>query len=1023
MAFLYFRPNYPQKMQQNWARLLLLIILLGTQLSVTSLYAQQYYFRNFRVENGLPQSQVYDVIQDARGFIWVATNGGGVARYDGKKFQNFTKEHGLVDDHVRRIWEDKLGNIWFLTYYGLSRYDGLHFHNYGVKDGFPESVFIDVYEDKPGELIIFLLQGPDQARLFRANKDGFAPLEFAQLRHDDIYGELYLTSVVQWNQGLLIKGKSGWYQFKNGTLESIGLPVPIRASNYVRPLFNNVNDELFLLSYQQRKWVLWEVSSNTEYQEWTLPPEIIPTRITQVFRDHDGDLWLVVQNEGLINISSSRPIRFNKASGFNGASDFIFKVIQDHENSFWIGTSVTGLFQYLDKQITYFGEQEGIGHPEVSALHSLDSQKVLIGLNDGELLMKEERGIREITNLGEKLGRVKQFRKMGSEHIWVVGHEGILSLHLPTGNFLFPPRLNQNLNLRRLSTLALREDEIWVGSIYDGLRVIFPNGQTKEIQSLPSRDIRYLFLDSQNRLWVCTNFGISCIAQGAYQPDQIDFKDKINRVLVFQALEDRQGRMWFATYGEGILMFDGKSWIKYDKSQGLDSDNVYGLSLDGQGHLWVSLQRSVEELDISGDEISPLRKFNVHRGYLGYENNPAAISAIGDFIWVGSTNGLYRIDQSVQESANLPQMRILDIDLDYENTNWLSFPFRTYGKDIDPWTGFPKDLEIPRNNNLLSLDLGLSSYRYPENFQFRWKLEGSGGRWSAWQPIQDLNIYNLGPGKYELITQLRTIEGKEGEEQMLLRFTILPPFWQNSYVYFLITATLVLITLLVVRWSVRARVRKKLERFSQQSKLVKERQRIARDLHDNVGSHLTYMITSLDELSEESPPHIRMQLEQLRAYGKSTIDQLRETIWAIHKEGFTITELCDRIKSLVYHFNQTRNIEIQFQIEGDTEKEISPVQILNIFRITQEAVNNAFKHSECSMLQVQICVSDTWLLLKIMDNGKGFDRKNANLIFGYGLVNMEERSNDIGASWSIDSAPGQGTKVTVRLPLNSEMIE
>jgi signal transduction histidine kinase len=208
-------------------------------------------------------------------------------------------------------------------------------------------------------------------------------------------------------------------------------------------------------------------------------------------------------------------------------------------------------------------------------------------------------------------------------------------------------------------------------------------------------------------------------------------------------------------------------------------------------------------------------------------------------------------------------------------------------------------------------------------------------------------------------------------------------------------------------------------RLEMENKLITQRERISRELHDNVGSQLTYingnidwLIVSKDFLSKEE--EIR-RLSVVSEASKSIMNDLRETIWVIKKESIKLEELSDRLKSFLQNqlaFSPNMDIEIIEDIKKDYR--FQPTESLNTYRICQEALNNAVKHASPSKIMLKILSDDRKnYYFCIADNGKGFDpeiKKQGH----YGIENMEQRAKETGADITIHSAPGKGTTIILQ---------
>ena len=206
-----------------------------------------------------------------------------------------------------------------------------------------------------------------------------------------------------------------------------------------------------------------------------------------------------------------------------------------------------------------------------------------------------------------------------------------------------------------------------------------------------------------------------------------------------------------------------------------------------------------------------------------------------------------------------------------------------------------------------------------------------------------------------------------------------------------------------------------------QNKLQEQRFRISRDLHDNIGAQLTFIISSLDSLKYgfKIPDKLNNKLKSISEFTSSTILELRDTIWAMNKTEITIEDLQARISNFIEKANlAASNTNFDFKV-NNFKKNISltSVEGMNVYRIIQETINNAIKYAEASQIEVIINFEKTTLEFKISDNGKGFDL--GELEFGNGINNIKKRAREINAELKIDSTKGKGTEVILNKQLNT----
>ncbi|UFH54059.1 7TM-DISM domain-containing protein [Spirosoma sp. KNUC1025] len=211
--------------------------------------------------------------------------------------------------------------------------------------------------------------------------------------------------------------------------------------------------------------------------------------------------------------------------------------------------------------------------------------------------------------------------------------------------------------------------------------------------------------------------------------------------------------------------------------------------------------------------------------------------------------------------------------------------------------------------------------------------------------------------------------------------------------------------------------------LAMKNSLLIEKERIARDLHDNVGAHLAFVVTNLSHISDQAEKQPVLngrqwsgQLRTIVKYTREAVKLLRETIWAIHQENFTVEEFSDRLNQYINRYVQeTDGLHVDAQITGSQTQRLSSAQVLNLFRIVQEALNNVIKHAQATQATVQLHVqSDGHINLRIHDNGRGFSWPNSAVTEPhYGLQNMQSRAKELGGTFRMIADEGTTVEVQV----------
>src|SRR5690606_766708 len=213
-----------------------------------------------------------------------------------------------------------------------------------------------------------------------------------------------------------------------------------------------------------------------------------------------------------------------------------------------------------------------------------------------------------------------------------------------------------------------------------------------------------------------------------------------------------------------------------------------------------------------------------------------------------------------------------------------------------------------------------------------------------------------------------------------------------------------------------------LSKIETQKELHRQRTKISRDLHDNIGSQLTFITSSLENIKyyfKDKSVDVNQKVDAISNYTKQTIVELRDMIWAMNKDQISLEDLKNRIGNLIGTASEAKTqIRFDFQVDStiDVQKKLTSFEGINIFRVIQEAVNNAVKHAQAKRIEVSIEKQNGRLLFSVSDNGKGFDSSQNNS--GEGLNNMKKRIEEISAELSIESVVNEGTKVVIKYSKN-----
>jgi signal transduction histidine kinase len=218
----------------------------------------------------------------------------------------------------------------------------------------------------------------------------------------------------------------------------------------------------------------------------------------------------------------------------------------------------------------------------------------------------------------------------------------------------------------------------------------------------------------------------------------------------------------------------------------------------------------------------------------------------------------------------------------------------------------------------------------------------------------------------------------------------------------------ILLIILIVLWRINAiNLRKKEQALLAAQKMQKEKERISRDLHDNVGGQLSYVLYSMDGVNIEDKEKRSAVISDINESVRSVISNLRETIWAINDEAISVNDFSDKLKVYVRSMFRNTGTKIIFNEKIENNIQLNSFVGLNLYRICQEIINNAFKHAQATELNITIA-SDDRVTIGISDNGVGFEL-NEDKENSFGLTNIKSRAAETKISLDVKTKPGAGT--------------
>ncbi|WP_439505008.1 histidine kinase [Sediminibacterium sp.] len=459
---------------------------------------------------------------------------------------------------------------------------------------------------------------------------------------------------------------------------------------------------------------------------------------------------------------------------------------------------------------------------------------------------------------------------------------------------------------------------------------------------------------------------------------------------------DKKNKNWILGTSNGLYEFSSNAILikSYTTKNGLANNYIYAGIIDNDKNLWCSHDKGISKIDSNGI-ISNLSKPD---GLQDDEFNYGAIAKTDDGeLFFGGINGLNSFYpnelNSNQDNSKLVITKI--------SSNEPYLP-----EDTAFWN--LNNLEFKHTNNRIKIQLSTIGNSTATSYNYQYRLIGIDKEWKNLNNTSEINLA-LNPGKYKLEILSGRFFNKRGLAQKRITLTIFPPTYLRWWFLLLFGGISVLTIWFAAKYITNRKYRKKMQAIEIQEQLEFERQRISRDLHDNMGAYTSALMANVEKL-KIIQGNIK-ELDKIQNNAEHILNSLRETIWVLNNKEIDIANFSDEFKN--YCFKILRNFDnISFEAIENLEKSylLKASDAINLNKILQEAFQNIIKHSKATRICFTIHASDK-LSMTLNDNGIGLDKSNK--LNGNGLENMEWRANESNARLSIFSEENKGTTISI----------
>jgi len=479
--------------------------------------------------------------------------------------------------------------------------------------------------------------------------------------------------------------------------------------------------------------------------------------------------------------------------------------------------------------------------------------------------------------------------------------------------------------------------------------------------------------------------------------------------------EDKTGALWLGT-SEGLNRFDPKTAAvaHYYVKDGLPNNFIYGILCDEQGRLWISTNKGLSCFD---DRLLPGKKFknyDARDGLQGDEfNQRTCFKNKNGELFFGGTDGLTRFHPDrIHDNPRVPPVVLTAFKKHDQRV--------LFDRDISE----VDNIELNYTDKAFSFEFAALNYTNSAKNQYAYMMESFDRNWIYCGTRRVAYYTNLDPGDYVFRVKGSNNDGVWNEKGITIKIKINPPFWATWWFRGLSALAVIGIigSMYERRISGLRKAKAAQEEFSRRLIATQEaeRKRIASELHDGLGQDLLIIKNELQQFTNSflGQGQSSNGLSELSDLAQEAINEVREISSNLHPHQLDRLGLKKALVAMINKIAQSAALQIDWDIDevsGFFSKEAE----INIFRLVQEGLNNIVKHAAATAATIQINKLATKIEIFVADNGIGFDADlysaSPAMQKGFGLSGMAERTRILHGEFSIDSAPGKGTRLRISI--------
>lgn len=1035
-----------------------IIALAAAVLAVTGGYAQvrpignpHYLLDVWTSDEGLPDSSVTSIVQTPDGYLWIGTHN-GLVRFDGVRFVVFDPINTPALKHARvlALFVDARGTLWINTYGGAmtSLLDGVFTHQWSggqVSAVFSQSdriyfallrgelVYRDAHPPGTNHWRSVALDGVTHGNFFQQDRSGTIWYH----TRDGAAGRVIGTNALPLpaDHGLQGSNVSAMTSDSQGriwvaTEREIAMWDGRRFEDQTASVGTDGGVSMLLATRTNGCWVLSpEKFSLLQGKRWKLEVKAWRQLAESAFyidayEDRNGGVWLRHFGQGLFHVRPDGSTqRITSTNGLPG--DRVSSWLEDREGNIWVGVERGGLVRLRERRFRVVGPAEGLANSAVSSVCEDSAGDVWIATFGGGLNRWRNNSLERFDlPSGAYRGSFFSVFPAAPNRLWISAGREDLTL-MEDGRIVPAPEAVHGIKALH----AAADGAVWMG--YQTGLARWHGGVLSTFgpaDGFDSQVVRALTTDAEGNVWIGTGNGtLIRYSHGSFVEFRPD--DGIEAAAIWSLLADPDGTVWLGTFRGGLLRFRDGVFRRFTTQHGLPNDIICQLLDDGNGNLWIGSRRgifslareSIDAFESGGARSLSCVAYGLYDGLPTLECSgsyqPSCWKAKDGTLWFATVKGAVSIQpRNVSRNEVPPPVAIEEMWVDGR-----MIQLRAGASTASP-------VQVPPGKHQLEFRFTALSFAAPDKVRFRYRLGSESAPWLEAGGDRSARYSSLTPGEYRFEVIACNNDGVWSSPSAHLAFEILPHAWETWWFQGMVGVVLLGGSAMTMRYAATRNLKRKVELLKHQRALQRDRERIARDIHDDLGAGLTQIILQSGLARREDPAKTESHFAQIGETARDLVRTMDEIVWAVDPENDTLDGLATYVGKYVHDFVSVAGLRCRLNLPATLPGIAVSADVRhNLFLAIKETLNNVVKHAGATEVSLQLVVDPPSISFVIRDNGHGFQSEEGGAAelaglrasAGHGMRNITARLEQIGGQAAVRSKRNEGTEVELTVVIQN----